>query len=104
VHGKKFMSKGAKDRGSVQAEPAVEESSETGQRIVWNFGFNDFVEELPADKLKDFKPTGTFAADFSALSARCGVMLHPGFAPPARNKKKQIVQRGRVKLRAQDRC
>jgi len=53
-----------------------------GRKLLWAFGVNDeHIEELPSDKLKEYKPIGTFRVDYAALSAKCGVVCHPGFVP-----------------------
>jgi len=57
----------------------------SGRRLIWTYGNNDHMDELPADKLKEFKATGSFRADFACLSAKCGIVTHPGFAPLERN-------------------
>jgi hypothetical protein len=64
-------------------EPAIEHPTDAhGRKLVWTFGANDHIEELQADKIKDFKPSGSFFNDFQCLSAKCGIAMHPGFAPP----------------------
>lgn len=53
-----------------------------GRKLLWAYGINDeHIEELPSDKLKEYKPIGTFRVDYAALSAKCGVVCHPGFVP-----------------------
>jgi len=53
-----------------------------GRKLIWTYGANDSIEELPAEKLKDFKATGSFRSDFASLSGKCGIAVHPGFVPP----------------------
>lgn len=67
------------------SEIALEHAADAnGRKLLWTFGANDQIEDLPADRLKEFKPTGSFRADFVALSAKCGIPTHPGFVPPVR--------------------
>lgn len=53
-----------------------------GKKLTWEYGRNDHIEELPADRLKEFKPTNNFRTDYASLSSGCGIVVHPGFVPP----------------------
>lgn len=53
-----------------------------GRRRIWHYGVNDHIDELPIDRVKEFKAQGSFRSDFGGLCSACGVVPHPGFLPP----------------------
>jgi len=67
----------------MAATAVAAESSDVGGGAalkLWTFGCNDHMTELPEEKVRSFKPTGSFRQDFVALCTDCGVVPHTAFA------------------------
>lgn len=68
----------------VEAPAPVPAPEELGplKRVLWSYGVNDHIFDLPEPALKGFPHSGIFRADFAALCARCGTVPHAAFAIP----------------------
>lgn len=68
-----------------------------GRTLLWSYGVNDHLEELPAEIAKSYKGAGEFRADFADLCAKCGIVAHPGLVPTP-TKAKKDTRKGSIEI------